>query len=66
MGAPILVRLNFKEPFCFDVDWSTKGVGAILSQKEGRFERVIAYASKALTVAQKKFHPMEGECYALI
>ncbi len=41
-------------------------MGAILSQKEGRLERVIAYASKALTVAQKKFHPMEGECYALI
>jgi hypothetical protein len=38
MGAPILVRPNFKEPFCLDVDWSTKGVGAILSQKEGRFE----------------------------
>jgi hypothetical protein len=66
IGAPILVRPNFKEPFFLDVDWSTKGVGAILSQKEGRFEKVIAYASKALTVAQKKFHPMEGECYALI
>jgi hypothetical protein len=66
MGTPILVRPNFKEPFCLDVNWSTKGVGAILSQKKGRFERVIAYASKALTVAQKKFHPMEGECYALI
>jgi hypothetical protein len=66
MGAPILVRPNFKEPFCLDVDWSTKGVGAILSQREGRFERVIAYASKALTLAQRKFHPMEGECYALV
>jgi len=32
-----------------DVDWSTKGVRAILSQKEGRFEKVIAYTSKALT-----------------
>ncbi len=66
MEASILVRPNFKEPFCLDVDWSTKGVGAILSLKEGRFEKVIAYTSKALTVAQRKFHPMEGECYALI
>ncbi len=66
VGAPILVKPNFKEPFYLDVDWSTKGVGVILSQKEGSFEKVIAYASKALTVAQKKFHPMEGECYALI
>jgi hypothetical protein len=31
IGAPILVRPNFKEPFYLDVDWSTKGVGAILS-----------------------------------
>jgi hypothetical protein len=26
----------------------------------------VAYASKGLTEVQKKFHPMEGECYALI
>jgi hypothetical protein len=48
------------------VDWSTKGVGAILSQKEGKFEKVIAYASKSLIKAQRKFHPMEGKCYVLI
>jgi hypothetical protein len=48
------------------VDWSPKGVGAILSQKEGKFERVVAYASKSLTDTQRRFHPMEGECYALI
>jgi hypothetical protein len=64
--APILVRPDFKEPFCLDVDWSTKGVGVILSQRESRCKKVVAYASKALTVAQRKFHPMEGECYALI
>jgi hypothetical protein len=64
--APVLVRPNFREPFCLDVDWSTRGVGAILSQKEGRFERVIAYANKALTEVQRRFRPMEGECYALI
>jgi hypothetical protein len=48
------------------VDWSPKGVGTVLSQKEGKLERVVAYASKGLTDTQKKFHPMEGECYALI
>ncbi len=66
VDAPILIRLDFKKPFCLDVDWSTKGVGAILSQKEGKLEKVVAYANKSLTVAQRKFHPMEGECYALI
>jgi hypothetical protein len=49
------------------VDWLIKGVGAVLSQKEGRFEKVVAYANKlGLTKMQRKFHPMEGECYALI
>ncbi len=66
MAAPVLIRLDFKKPFCLDVDWSPKGVGAILSQKEGRMERVVAYASKGLTSTQRKLHPMERECYALI
>jgi hypothetical protein len=61
--APILIRPDFKKAFCLDVDWSPKGVGAILSQKEGTLEKVVAYASKSLSIAQKKFHPMEGECY---
>ncbi len=66
VDAPVLTRLDFKQTFWLDVDWSPKGVGAILSQKERKFERVIAYASKSLTEAQRRFHPMEGECYALI
>ncbi len=66
VNALVRTRPNFKRTFWLDVDWSPKGVGAILSQKDGKFERVVAYASKSLTKAQKKFHPMEGECYALI
>jgi len=66
VDAPILTRPDFKNTFCLDVNWLPRGVGAILSQKEGRFEKVVAYASKNLTEAQRKFHPMEGECYALI
>ncbi len=63
VDAPVLKRPNFKQTFWLDVDWLRKGVGAILSQKEGKFERVIAYANKSLTKAQRRFHPMEGECY---
>jgi len=66
VDAPVLTRPYFKRTFWLDVDWSPKGVGVILSQKEGRFEKVVAYANKSLTEAQRKFHPMEGECYALI
>ncbi len=47
VDAPVLTRPDFKQTFWLDVDWSLKGVGAILSQKEGKFERVIAYATRA-------------------
>jgi hypothetical protein len=51
VASPMLIQPNFKKLFCLDVDWSPKGVGAILSQKEGMMERVVAYASKGLTSA---------------
>jgi hypothetical protein len=66
VDTPVLTRPDFKRTFSLDVDWSPKGVGAILSKKEGRFEKVVAYASKSLRETQRKFHPMEGECYALV
>ncbi len=66
IAAQVFVRPDFKKPFCLDVNWSPKGVGAILFQKEGKLERMVAYATKSLTLEFKKFHPMEGECYALI
>jgi hypothetical protein len=51
VATPVFIQPNFKKAFCLDVDWSPKGIGAILSQKEGRMERVVAYASKGLTSA---------------
>ncbi len=44
--APIFVRLDFNKPFILDVNWSIKGVGAILSYKSRKQEQVIVYASK--------------------
>jgi hypothetical protein len=64
--APILVRHDFERPFILDVDWSIKGVGLVLSQKQDKHECVIAYTSNSFTPSQRKFHPMEGDCYALI
>ncbi len=51
VDALVFTRPDFKRTFWLDVDWSTKGVGSILSQREGKFEKVIAYASKSLTEA---------------
>jgi hypothetical protein len=35
VSAPLLARLDFSGAFILNVDWSTKGVGVILSQKDG-------------------------------
>ncbi len=64
--VPILIRPNFTKPFVLDVDCSIQGMGVFLSQKEGKTIRVVAYASKGMSPVQRKFHAMEGECYALI
>jgi len=61
-----MVRPNFTRAFIQDIDWSTHKVGAILSHKERKNEKVITYICKGLSVVKKKFHPMEGECYALM
>jgi hypothetical protein len=66
MLAPILVRLDFTKMLILDVDWPTKGVGAVLCQQGGKKEVVVAYVSKDLFESQKTYHPMEGECSALI
>jgi len=39
------------------------GHGHIIIEKN---EWVVAYASKGLSLVQKKFHPMEDVCYALV
>jgi len=51
VAASVLIRPDFEKQFCLDVDWSPKGVSAILSQRESKKERVVAYASKGLTSA---------------
>ncbi len=66
MESLVLTRPNFSQSFILDVDWSIKGVWAILSQKLEKKEEVITYASKGLFPVQKRFHPMEGKCHALV
>jgi hypothetical protein len=42
----IPIRPNFNRPFILDVNWSIKGVGAMLSQKPKRHEQVMAYCKQ--------------------
>ena len=61
ISAPILRLPNFSQDFILDVDASENGLGAVLSQLDGH-EQVVAYASRALTKAEKTIVQLEKSC----
>ena len=51
--SPILSYPNFNEPFNLDTDASNTAIGAVLSQVIDGQERVVAYASRALSKQER-------------
>ena len=65
--SPVLIFPDFTQPFLLQTDWRQTGVGAILSQYDTEHrERVVAYASRACTSAERAYAPVHGECLALV
>lgn len=58
---PVLAFPDFSQPFILHTDASNQGLGAVLCQKQGGKLRVIAYGSRTLTVAEKKYHLHSGK-----
>ena len=56
MSAPILSLPDFDQDFILDIDASGNGIGAALSQTVEDHEQVIAYGSRALTKAERKYY----------
>lgn len=66
VSDPILTCPDYSKPFIIQSDASDSGIGGILVQGEGEEERVIAYMSEKLSLAQKKYQTTEKECLAVI
>ena len=53
----IMAYPDFNKPYILCTDASEQGLGAVLYQRQNGETRVIAYASRSLTPAEKKLPP---------
>ena len=63
---PVLVYPDLTKPFILDTDASGVGIGAVLSQKQGGTERVVAYYSRVLTKSERNYCVTRRELLAVI
>ena len=63
ISAPVLIFPNFNKPFLLDTDGSEIVAGVVLSQPsvDGQ-ECVVAYGSRTLSKAERKYNVTERNC----
>ena len=65
LEAPVLGYPNDRDQYTLTADASLTGIGAILTQKQGTEDRVIAYASKTLSKSQQNYSATKRELFAI-
>ena len=64
-STPVLAYADYTLPFVVQTDASLEGLGAVLTQQQDGRERVIAYASRTLSSAEKRYPAHKLEFRAL-
>ena len=57
----VIAYPDFESPFFMTCDASNDGLGAVLYQKQNGVNRVISYASRTLSDAEKNYHLHSGK-----
>ncbi|KAL8590391.1 hypothetical protein ACOMHN_011605 [Nucella lapillus] len=65
-SEPVLILPDQEALFVLRTDASGQGLGAVLLQGKEGMLRPVAYASKKLNDAEKRYHTIEQECYAAV
>ena len=65
-STPVLTYPDFSLPFILDTDASQHGIGAVLSQIQCGEEKVIAFASRTLTKAERRYSVTRKELLAVV
>ena len=65
-STPILAYPTCDDSFVLDTDASNLGIGAVLSQIQGGTEKVIAYFSRTLTKAERRYCVTRKELLAVV
>jgi len=65
-NTPILTFPDYSKEFTLDTDASQEGIGAVLSQEQDGQERVVAYASRTLSKAERKYCVTRKELLAAV
>ena len=66
LDAPVLGYPNDRDPYTLTTDASLTGIGAIVTQKHGTEDRVIAYAGKTLSKSQRIYSATKREIFAIV